>query len=106
MTYITMVAYPASADTKFNLQYYTNDHMQLVTKSWKQYGLLDWQIVTFDAGPDGSKPYSVASTMRWDSAEGFQKAMASESAAELVADVVNFSDQQPMFLLGNVAASG
>ncbi|KIW19368.1 hypothetical protein PV08_03663 [Exophiala spinifera] len=106
MSYITMVAYPAVADAKFNLQYYTNNHMQLVTKYWTEYGLLHWRVITFDAGPDGSKPYSVASTMTWKSIEGFQKAMASKSAAELVADLENFSDQPPIFLIGHVAASG
>ncbi|KAJ9620317.1 hypothetical protein H2204_012353 [Knufia peltigerae] len=106
MTYLTMVAYPAAAEAQFNLQYYTNNHMQLVSKNWKQYGLLEWKVVTFDAGPDGSKQYSVASTMTWESAEGFQKAMKSETAAELVADMENFSDHPPIFLIGNVSASG
>ncbi|KPI36686.1 uncharacterized protein AB675_10074 [Cyphellophora attinorum] len=106
MTYITMVAYPFVADAKFNLQYYTNNHMELVSKHWKRYGLLDWKVVTFDAAPDGSKQYSVASTMTWESAEGFQDAMKSETAAELAADMENFSDRPPVFLIGNVAASG
>ena len=80
--------------------------MHLVTKHWKQYGLLDWQVITFDQGPDGSKLYSIASTMTWSTAEGFQKAMGSESAAELMEDLKNYSDQNPIFLVGNVAASG
>ncbi|KAK4944568.1 hypothetical protein LTR10_016002 [Elasticomyces elasticus] len=106
MTYVTMVAYPAVAGAKFDLQYYTNNHMQTVNKHWKQYGLLDWKVITFDAaGPDDTKPYSVASTMTWSSAEAFQKAMSSEIAGVLTEDLKNFSDQSPIFLVGNVAAS-
>lgn len=106
MAYVTMVAYPAVADAKFDLRYYTNNHMQTVNKNWKQYGLLGWKVIAFDdASPDGSKPYSVASTMTWSSAEGFQRAMSSESARELMEDLKNFSDQSPIFLTGKVAAS-
>lgn len=106
MTYVTMVAYPAVAGAKFDMKYYIDSHMPLVNKNWKQYGLLDWRVISFDAaGPDDAKPYSVASSMTWKSAEAFQKAMSSESAGELMDDLKNFSDQSPIFLIGNVAAS-
>lgn len=80
-------------------------HMPLVQKHWGPYGLEDWSVVEFAAGPDGSKPYSIQAILTWKDGESLQKALAGEEAAIVFGDVKNFSNKGPLFLAGSVVGS-
>lgn len=97
------VLYPG--DTTFNLDYYLKNHMTLVSEKWTAFGLQDWKVVQFEAGPDGSKPYSIAAVLTWDSLESVPKALAAEEGKLILNDVSNFSDKAPIFLLGNIVGT-
>jgi len=94
-----------TGDAKFDLKYYLESHMPLVGKDWKSFGLLDWKVIQFEAGPDGSKPYSIAAILTWDSIDSIPKALASDAGKGILADVENFSDKGPIFLVGNIVGA-
>jgi uncharacterized protein (TIGR02118 family) len=97
------VLYPP--DATFNLDYYLKSHMPLVSAKWTAFGLQDWKVVQFEAGPDGSKPYSIAAVLTWDSLDSVPKALASDEGKGILDDVANFSDKGPIFLVGNVVGA-
>ncbi|KAL2428768.1 hypothetical protein ABEF95_006923 [Exophiala dermatitidis] len=99
------VLYPADADATFDMDYYLKTHMPLVSEKWGPYGLKDWKVVQFAAGPDGSKPYSVMALLTWDSVESIAKALNSEAAGVVLGDVQNFSNKPPTFLTGDIVGA-
>lgn len=105
MVFLTTVLYPAESDATFDLKYYLKTHMPLVDKNWGTYGLKEWKVVEFQAGPDGSKPYAISAVMTWDTVDGVKEALASESAKTVFGDVPNFSNKQPLFLMGDVVGA-
>jgi uncharacterized protein (TIGR02118 family) len=74
----------------------------LVQKHWAQYGLTDWSVVEFQAGPDGSKPYSVEAILTFKDHDALKAALGSGEAATVFGDVPNFSNKSPVFLAGSV----
>lgn len=96
------VLYPA--DAKFDLKYYLASHLPRVAKEWAPFGLQDWKVVELSAGPDGGKPYGIAAIMTWDSLESIPKALESDVGKDILADVENFSDKAPLFIIGDVVA--
>ena len=79
--------------------------MPLAFSKWSPHGFLEWKVIEFQPGLDGSKPYSAGALLTFDSEEGFQKAMACEGTSEVVGDVGNFSKVQPVMLVGKVAGT-
>jgi uncharacterized protein (TIGR02118 family) len=79
--------------------------MPLVDKNWKSYGLQDWKVVEFEAGADGKKPYSVGAVLTWADDAGLKKALASEHGKTVLGDVPNFSNKDPVFLIGDVVGA-
>lgn len=99
------VLYPASSDLTFDLDYYLKKHMPLAVKKWAKYGLKDWKVVQFAPGADGSQPYSIGAILTWESADGIRKALTGEEAAEVMGDVKNYTNKNPVFLLGDVVGA-
>ena len=75
--------------------------MPLVSKHWEQYGLKRWSVLKF--GDDS--PYCVQATLEWGSLDDFQKAATSDSAKEVLGDVPNFSDKDPVLMSGDVVGT-
>jgi uncharacterized protein (TIGR02118 family) len=75
--------------------------MPLVQKNWGQYGLQSWKVLKF--GDDA--PYCVQATLEWGSLSDFQKAATSDSAKEVLGDVPNFSDKDPVLMSGDVVGT-
>ncbi|OQU97406.1 hypothetical protein CLAIMM_03339 [Cladophialophora immunda] len=100
-----LVLFPATSDVSFNLPYYANTHMPLVSKQWGKYGLRDWKVVELADSPDGSRPYIVAALLTWDSLDGLRQALASEEAKAVFEDASNFCNKTPLFLPGDIVGS-
>lgn len=75
--------------------------MPLVQKHWGQYGLKSWKVLKFG----DNDPFSVQATLEWSSEEDFGKAASSDSAAEVLGDVKNFSDKDPTILAGKIVGT-
>ncbi|GAB7358602.1 hypothetical protein MBLNU230_g2662t1 [Neophaeotheca triangularis] len=93
------VIYPQGAT--FNMDYYLSTHMPLVMSKWGPHGLKSWRVLKF--GDD--QAYCVQASLEWASVEDMQKAVQSEATAEVMGDVKNFSDKEPVFLGGAVVGS-
>ncbi|RMZ78857.1 hypothetical protein DV738_g3669, partial [Chaetothyriales sp. CBS 135597] len=99
--YTALVLYPA--DTKFNLEYYTKNHMALVDAEFKEFGFKGYTITTNLATPNPSvaSPHSVVAALFFDSAEGFANALKAKGA-QVLGDVPNFSDKSPSIIGGTM----
>ncbi|TKA82979.1 hypothetical protein B0A55_01558 [Friedmanniomyces simplex] len=91
----TTVLYPKG--TKFNMDYYLSSHMPLVGKHFSSKGLKGWKVLDFGKDAD----FCVQATLEWDSHESFEKAAATQEM-EVMEDVPNFSDKQPVMLPGAI----
>jgi uncharacterized protein (TIGR02118 family) len=93
-----IVVYPRKDGATFNKEYYLSTHMPLVEKHWKKHGLKSYAVTELT----GDGPYSYSVVMEFESHEGFGAAAADENTKEVMADVPNFSSEQPTILHGGV----
>lgn len=102
MTYTITVLFPNEQDANYDKNYYVNHHMPLIEQHWKKYGVQSWSVTDFSSGPDGANPvYTFGSVVTWESKEGVERAFQSPEVAEIMSDVPNFSNKQPVFLFGS-----
>ncbi len=99
------VLYPNVADATFDLAYYMNTHMPLVSERFTAHGLTGWRVVKIVASPDGPPLYSILATLEFGSPEQFTAAIAAEGAV-VMGDVPNFSNKDPLILIGDVVGTG
>ncbi|CZT16803.1 uncharacterized protein RCC_02637 [Ramularia collo-cygni] len=90
------VVYPKGA--KFNMDYYKSTHMPLVQKKWAPMGLTSWKVIKFSDDAE----YCVQATLEFKDIQAFQAAASGEEAKEVLGDVPNFSDKEPVILAGEV----
>lgn len=97
------VMYPYSDSTRFDHDYYLKKHFPLVEERLSPHGLRGWGIEKgLGGGAPGEKaPYHSIGYMLFDSVEEFQAGMA-KVGQELVADVPNYTDVQPQFMVSEV----
>jgi uncharacterized protein (TIGR02118 family) len=93
-----IVGYPRKEGATFDKDYYLATHMPLAAKHWKKHGMKSYTVTELDA--DG--PYLVTSVIDFESHEGFQAAVADPNTKEVMDDVPNFSNVQPVLLHGSV----
>ncbi|KAL3481478.1 hypothetical protein BJX99DRAFT_253402 [Aspergillus californicus] len=103
MSFTVTVVFPNDVDAKYDIDYYTKNHMPLIEKYWSKFGLKSWSVTKYIPGLDGSPPaYSFGSEVCWESEQGMNQAFGSPEAAEIMADVARFSNRPPTFLVGQV----
>jgi len=88
---------PPESKSTFNLKYYIENHMTMVYSKWSKIGLQKYQVVQLDP----SSGYSTQCIMYWDSVESFQKAFKKDEE-EVMGDVKNYSETQPVTVVGKV----
>lgn len=89
-----------------NVDYYLSKHIPWSEKLMVPYGVVRSEVRRFAPGPDGTPPaFEIMSTLYFESAEAFQACMSAPFMAELQADVKNFSDTEPLILVGGVVHS-
>ena len=93
-----LVAYPRTEGTKFDSAYYEATHMELVRT--KLPGIVS---ATADIALDDTQPYYAVAHLCFDSVEGFGAAMGAPSAAEVMADVANYTDVAPVLQVSRVS---
>ncbi len=96
------VLYPNIEGATFDLDYYMTKHMPLVAERFASHGFKGWRVARFIGTPQGGKPmYSVVATLEFDHAEQFKAALAAEGSVVL-GDVPNFSNTEPVIMIGDV----
>ncbi|KAL5335979.1 hypothetical protein BJX70DRAFT_401037 [Aspergillus crustosus] len=94
-----LVLYPSGLP--FNLDYYRDKHMALVSSKWGPHGFIGWEITEFS--PDA--PYQIAATLKFTSLEDFDAALKGKGGKPVMDDIVNYTGATPVFLKGGVVAS-
>ena len=98
------ILYPHRENVRFDLGYYCEKHMLLAARYFGP-ALRGWSV---DKGLSGGEPNSApgfvaAGHFLFDSLEAFQAVFA-PVAAELVADIPNYTDSAPQILISEVVA--
>jgi len=94
------VVYPRTPGAKFDYEYYRTRHMPMVGQRWADAGLVGGEALLGKAAPDGSEPpYFAIGIIHFDSDERLQSALAGPHAGEIIDDIRNFTDTEPLIQL-------
>ncbi|AOJ28619.1 EthD family reductase [Burkholderia seminalis] len=87
-----VVSYRRAAGTRFDVRYYVEQHIPLVEKSWKRYGL-EYVDAFFPSREDSE--LIVVAMCRFVDRAALDAAFASAEAADVMADIDAFTDIAP-----------
>jgi uncharacterized protein (TIGR02118 family) len=91
------VIYPRTAGTTFDYDYYRTKHMPLVGERWRDAGLTGGEALLGKTGADGTEPpYFAIGIIHFDSEESLQAALQGQHAPEVIADIRNFTNVEPV----------
>lgn len=96
------VMYPNNGGS-FKMDYYLNNHKPLVHKLLDKYSLvrMDVDKGVGTAQPGAPAPYIAVAHLVFDNVEAMQKGLQTHDP-ELAADLVNFTDIQPLFQISEI----
>jgi uncharacterized protein (TIGR02118 family) len=76
--------------------------MPLVAQRWREAGLTGGEALLGKLAPDGSEaPYFAIGIIHFDTIESLVAAMNGEHASEVIADISNFTDAQPVIQIND-----
>ncbi|KAL0261707.1 hypothetical protein SLS55_003137 [Diplodia seriata] len=103
MAVTVTVLYPNVSDATFNLEYYLQTHMPLAQK---HFGMKTWKVsrIIGTAVPGEQAPYSVQCVLEFNSKEEVDDAVKNRGEP-VMADIPKFTNQSPVFLLGEVVGT-
>jgi uncharacterized protein (TIGR02118 family) len=91
------VIYPRREGATFDFEHYAKVHMPLVAERWGDAGLTGTEALRgVNGGDGGDAPFFAITLLRFASMEAFGAAMSGEHAAEILADIANFTNVQPV----------
>jgi len=91
------VVYPRQAGANFDYDYYQNKHLPLATQRWANAGLTGGEALLGQASLEGSDaPFFAIGIIHFESADALHAALNGEHAAEVIGDIRNFTDVQPI----------
>ena len=99
------VLYPSKEGSKFDWDYYTTTHMDLVRNrlgSALVKDEIDRGLGTVE--PGAPAPFQVVGHMWFNSMDDMHGAFA-QHGAELMGDIPNYTDLQPLFQISEIAVS-
>ncbi len=99
------VLYENVEDATFDLDYYMATHMPLVDEKFRSFGMKGWRVLKAVGTPHGGKPlYSIIANLEFDTADQFRAAVAAEGGV-VFGDVPNFSNKDPVVVIGDLVGS-
>jgi uncharacterized protein (TIGR02118 family) len=91
------VVYPRTPGATFDYDYYQNRHLPLAGARWRDAGLAGGEALLGKSAPDGSEaPYFAIGILHFETADALKAALAGEHASEVIGDIRNFTDAQPI----------
>lgn len=96
------ILYPYTDGKKFDMDYYSNNHMPMVAELFGE-PLIRYDIEKGIAGrsPDDPLPYAAIGTFYFDTLEAYNQAFAPH-AEQILGDIPNYTDIQPVVQIGEV----
>jgi uncharacterized protein (TIGR02118 family) len=96
------VVYPRTPGTTFDYDYYQTKHMPMVGQRWGDAGLTGGEALLGKIAPDGSEaPYFAIGVIHFDTMDSLRAALAGEHASEVIGDIRNFTDSQPVIQIND-----
>src|SRR3954466_9445224 len=96
------VVYPRIPGATFDYDYYKTKHLPLAGERWADSGLTRGEALLGKTAPDGSEPsYFAIGIIHFDTAERLHAALNGEHASEIIADIRNFTNAEPMIQLND-----
>ncbi len=100
---IVSVIYPKNGESQFNHEYYVEKHLPLVWARWGGMGLSKLEALRGVGSLDGGAPGAeLIALLSFDSMESMQAALAA-AGAEVVGDIPNFTNVQPVIQINRPA---
>lgn len=91
------VLYPAAEGVRFDEAYYTATHIPLVKEAFGPSGLTAVQVLKGLSGAGGAPaPYLMMVNLTFRDAAALQASLGGPRSAEVMADVANFTDIEPV----------
>ena len=101
---IVSVLYPQTHDSRLDYGYYLQTHIPLVKERWTPLGLERVEMVRGTASMDGGAPaFAMLTTLYFTSDNHLQQSLT-EHGNEVLGDIPNFTDGEPVMQLGEAAA--
>lgn len=92
-----VVLYPRQPGATFDFGYYSATHLPLVSDRWAKAGLIGVSALRGTPGPDGGDgPYMAMALLMFDTRAGVEAALGGAHAAEIMGDIANFTNVQPI----------
>lgn len=97
------VLYPKTTDSTFDLDYYLSLHATLIRERLTPLGLTSFDVETGLAGgaPDTPPAYAVIGRLNFATIDDLQAALGTHGP-ELIADIPNFTDAQPVMQINQL----
>lgn len=91
------VVYPRSPGATFDYDYYQAKHLPLAGRRWADAGMVGGEALLGQSTPNGSEtPYFAIGILHFESADALNAALTGEHAAEILGDIRNFTDAEPV----------
>jgi uncharacterized protein (TIGR02118 family) len=99
------VLYPRSAGARFDYDYYLSEHLALAGRRWANAGMTGGEALLGKAGIDGTEPpFFAIGILHFESEDALNAAVTGEHSAEVIGDIRNFTDVQPIMQVNERAA--
>jgi uncharacterized protein (TIGR02118 family) len=97
------VLYPNESGKKFDVDYYINKHMKMVSERLKSFGLVRTEVDKGVAGggPGAPAPYVCIGHVYVSSVADFQKGMGAHGK-EIMGDIPNYTNIQPTIQISEI----
>lgn len=95
--------YPKTADSRFDMDYYLNQHTPLVQERLTPMGLtgIDLEEGLAGGAPDSPAAYVLIGRLKFNTIEELQTALTVHGP-ELMGDIPNFTDVQPLMQISRI----
>jgi uncharacterized protein (TIGR02118 family) len=100
-----MVLYPNKPGSRFDMDYYVDRHLKLVRERLAPMGMRSMTYIA-EAALDpsaGPQTYRLVADLRFDDMEATRRALEAHGP-ETQTDIANFTDVEPIILIGEVSA--
>ncbi len=98
-----IVTYPTTTGAKFDLDYYMSKHMPMVSEKLTPHGMTGWSVSKGISGgaPGSEAPIQITATLEFKTIGDVLAGMGAEGA-EIMGDVKNYTDIQPLVQIDEV----
>jgi uncharacterized protein (TIGR02118 family) len=104
---VASLMYPTGPDIRFDEDYYFGAHIPLVQRLLGERGPTAARFLRGKAAADGgTPPYQMVALLDFASMDDVRNAFAGPASAEVLGDIANFTNAQPVVQISDEAGPG